>query len=99
MELKDTIELMCSPDHKERLVAETLQAVIRTEKLEKIIELAKENKLTFDLTCSLPILEMQLDIMQEYEQILLTRCNLEGCVDHLLSKVETNLIEKLSALI
>lgn len=99
MELKDTIGLMCSADHKERLVAETLQAVIRVEKLENIIKNAKENKLGFDLTCSLPLLEMQLDIMQEYQQILLTRCTLEGCVSHLLSRVETNLIEKLSALI
>ena len=37
-ELKDTVELMCSEDFKERIVAEWLQLVIRKEKLEAYAE-------------------------------------------------------------
>lgn len=37
MELKDTIELMCSDDWKDRFVAEYLQVKIRYEKLHRLI--------------------------------------------------------------
>lgn len=37
MELKDTVELMNSPDWKDRFLAEYLQTKIRYEKLHKLI--------------------------------------------------------------
>lgn len=45
LDLKNTVELMCSKDYKERFIAEYLQTKIRYEKLKKFntkIEVARE---------------------------------------------------------
>lgn len=44
MELKDTIDMMCSEDWKERLKAEYLQARIRYEKLVMFINKNRNNE-------------------------------------------------------
>lgn len=58
MELKDTIDLMCSGDYKERFKGEYLQLKIRAEKLEKFIR-----KPDVTPTCSMELLKRQSEVM------------------------------------
>ena len=78
MELKDTIELMTSADYKDRFIAEYKQLVIRAKRLGDIISKAHENKLDFNLTCSIKLLDRQLTYMCGYMVILEERAKLEG---------------------
>lgn len=48
MDLKDTVELMISPNWKDRFVAEYLQTKIRYEKLHKLIVKREVHKHGFD---------------------------------------------------
>ena len=77
MELKDTIDGMISADYKERFKAEYKQLVIRLEKLEIIINKAKDKSLEFNLSCPLKVLEAQAWYMKSYAEILRNRAGYE----------------------
>ena len=78
MELKDTIEGMTSTDYKERFKAEYKQLTIRIEKLNVIINKAKDETLEFNLSCPLCILETQALYMNSYAEILRIRARKES---------------------
>lgn len=69
-ELKDTIDLMCSEDYKDRLLAEYLQLNIRLRKL--------LDKYINAYTYAKDMIKMQIDAMTEYGNILEIRLNMEG---------------------
>lgn len=64
MELKDTIPGMLSPNYKERFTAEYKQLSIRALKLEIFVDNYRNGRLSFKPTCSIELLEQQLDIMK-----------------------------------
>lgn len=72
-ELKDTVELMTSASHYDRLLAEYYQLQIRTEKLEAFIDKYKKRELDFTPNCSVYLLECQLSSMKDYLMILASR--------------------------
>lgn len=78
VELKDTVEMMCSDDYRERFKAEYYQTIIRYEKL--IALLGKEDASTseFDLTCPRSTYNIQLRAMEEYIAILEARAVMEN---------------------
>ncbi len=78
MELKDTIDMMCSSDYKERFVAEYKQLVIRLQKLEIMVFRYKYDLLSFKPVCPLHVLQAQLNAMAEYAQYLRERAVLEN---------------------
>lgn len=78
MELKDTIPGMLSPDYKERFTAEYRQLSIRAQKLEIFIDNYCNGRLSFKPTCSIELLEQQLDIMKAYMAVLEERAKIEG---------------------
>ncbi len=73
MELKDTLTMMVSDDHNERLKAEYYQVRIRLEKLKNIILQYKLGKLEFELACPIDLLEYQGKFMYEYCKTLYQR--------------------------
>ena len=66
MELKDTIQLMNSPDYKERFIAEYKQLEIRIEKLLSLLSAWDLGELKFTPKCSYELLEAQLQVMKIY---------------------------------
>lgn len=78
MELKDTIELMNSSDHKDRFKAEYQQVKIRHEKLHKMLVKWDAGTLDFEPTCSKALLMEQERYMREYIRCLETRAEIEG---------------------
>lgn len=78
MELKDTIELMNSSDHKDRLKAEYQQVKIRYEKLHKMLVKWDAGTLDFEPTCNKALLMEQERYMREYIRCLETRAEIEG---------------------
>lgn len=78
MELKDTIDMMLSPDYKERFRAEYYQVAIRHYKLQTMLNKWKMGELDFQPTCSMAQLEWQLDAMGDYKNILETRARMEN---------------------
>lgn len=78
MELKDTIEMMNSPDYKERFKAEYVQTNIRLEKLDAMLSKYKEGTLDFTPKCSYHLLKEQSRVMTEYCAILEVRAQIEG---------------------
>lgn len=78
MELKDTIPGMLSPDYKERFTAEYRQLSIRTLKLEIFVDDYRNGRLSFKPTCSIELLEQQLDIMKAYIAVLEERAEIEN---------------------
>ena len=77
-ELEQTVKGMISDDYKERFIAEYKQLVIRADRLTDIINKARENKLGFNLTCSIELLARQLNYMYGYMAILQERAKSEG---------------------
>ena len=77
-ELKDTIDLMLSNNHYERLMAEYFQLRIRYMKLEKILNDYENDNLTFALATPPEILKQQLNIMHDYMLILNQRLHIEA---------------------
>lgn len=57
MELQDTIELMNSPEHKDRFKAEYWQAKIRYDKLDDMTVKYEARTLIFIPKCSLELLK------------------------------------------
>ena len=78
MELRDTIPGMLSPYYKERFTAEYEQLSIRAQKLETFIDNYRHGRLSFKPTCSIELLERQLDIMKAYMAVLEERAKIEG---------------------
>lgn len=78
MELKDTIELMNSSDHKDRFKVEYQQVKIRYEKLHKMLVKWDAGTLDFEPTCSKALLMEQERYMREYIRCLETRAEIEG---------------------
>ena len=78
MELRDTIPGMLSPDYKDRFTAEYKQLSIRALKLEIFIDDYRNGRLSFKPTCSIELLEQQLDIMKAYIAVLEERAKIEG---------------------
>lgn len=74
-ELKETAELMCSDDYKERFLAEYSQLEIRMTKLANF--LSKWDNLPFEPKCPKDLLEAQLRAMSAYKQLLDRRYAIE----------------------
>ena len=82
MELKETIELMCSEDYKERFVAEYHQVKIRYEKLKNFCnKIEVETMLGKEVTkhdCPLELLREQQKYMGLYLSVLEKRALIEN---------------------
>ena len=78
MELKDTIEMMNSPDYKERFKAEYRQTAIRYQKLFRMCVKYKAGTLDFVPSCSIEVLMEQLRHMGQYLMLLEVRAEIEG---------------------
>lgn len=82
MELKETIELMCSSDYKQRFVAEYRQVKIRYEKLKNFCnKIEVEEMLGKEVTkhdCPLELLREQKRYMGLYLSILEKRALIEN---------------------
>ena len=76
--LKDTVDIMCSTDYKERFIAEYKQTKIRYEKLHKMIVKYEAGTLDFTPTCPIELLKEQASYMGKYLYILEVRAQLEG---------------------
>ena len=82
MELKDTIEMMCSADYKERFKAEYHQTKIRYEKLKAFCNKIEAAKLVGTLEepnhdCPYVLLREQQKSMGQYLHILEVRAIIE----------------------
>ena len=78
MKLKETIQMMESPDYKERFKAEYFQLEIRYLKLHAMLEKHAQGKLGFTPTCPISILYEQKLLMDRYLNILEQRAKIEG---------------------
>lgn len=78
MELKDTMELMNSPDYKDRFKAEVYQLDIRIGKLANMLSAWDHGELKFTPSCSYVLLETQLNAMKVYRHLLQMRAEIEG---------------------
>lgn len=82
MELKDTIELMNSPDYKDRFKAEYVQTKIRHDKLEAFCDKIEAAEYTGaeppKHSCPLFMLRSQQHIMENYLHLLRLRAEIEG---------------------
>ena len=76
--LKDTIQMMCSEDYKERFKAEYYQIVIRYEKLRSMLHKWDNGSLSFEPTCPRSTYEMQIKAMTDYIAVLEARAVMEG---------------------
>ncbi|MBO7469710.1 MAG: hypothetical protein J6T81_06225 [Bacteroidales bacterium] len=77
-ELKETAEMMCSPDYKERFKAELYQLKTRYRKLEEMIKKWDDGRLDFEPTCPHQTYDLQLRAMRDYLSILVIRARIEG---------------------
>jgi hypothetical protein len=77
MELKDTCEMMTSPDYKERFRAEYKQLQIRVAGLRAMLAKYKAGTLPFKPSCSYELLNVQLKSMELYGTILEQRAEIE----------------------
>ena len=91
MALKDTVDMMCSEDYRERFKAEYMQTKIRYEKLKKLntaIEAATRTRYDHNVisvptpthTCPEELLCEQQRIMGEYLHILEVRAAIENII-------------------
>ena len=78
MELVDTIDLMTSDDYKDRFIAEYYQVKIRYQKLKSILDKYEEGTLDFEPSCSISLLMIQRDIMEDYLNVLQDRAITEN---------------------
>lgn len=77
MELKETKDLMCSADYKDRFRAEYLQTKIRRNGLANMLVKYKAGELNFIPKCSYELLLTQLVHMESYLDILEQRAIIE----------------------
>lgn len=78
MELIDTVDLMTSDDYKDRFVAEYYQVKIRYQKLKSILDKYEEGTLDFEPSCSISLLMIQREIMEDYLNVLQDRAIVEN---------------------
>lgn len=78
MELIDTVDLMTSDDYKDRFMAEYYQVKIRYQKLKSILDKYEEGTLDFEPSCSISLLMIQRDIMEDYLNVLQDRAITEN---------------------
>ena len=78
MELKDTVEMMSSPDYKERFKAEYHQVKTRYDKLDAMTVKYEAGTLNFTPSCSLELLKEQKKHMGNYIRCLKIRAEIEG---------------------
>jgi hypothetical protein len=78
MELKETVEMMSSPDYKERFKAEYYQTKIRYEKLYRMVVKYDAGTLNFKPTCPIEVLKDQMSVMLDYLFCLEVRAEIEG---------------------
>lgn len=78
MELKDTIELMNSENHKDRFKAEYYQLAVRAKKLAEMLTKWDEGALSFRPTCDKSVLINQFFCMKDYMEIMKYRAYREG---------------------
>ena len=78
MRLSDTIDLMNSPEYRDRMKAEYLQTKIRRDALHEMCVKYEAGTLKFEPTCSLDLLKKQETIMSQYLYLLEIRASLEG---------------------
>lgn len=77
-ELKDTIDLMLSDDHYERLMAEYMQLRIRYKKLSNMLSDYDKGTLSFTPKTPIHILRDQCNLMYDYLMILNQRLHIES---------------------
>ncbi len=78
MLLEETAEMMLSEDYKDRFKAEYYQTAIRAVRLGKIISDYYLKRLDFTLSCDISLLEIQLNCMFKYLDILKERARVES---------------------
>ena len=78
MRLSDTLDLMNSPDYRDRMKAEYLQTKIRRDALHEMCVKYEAGTLKFEPTCSLDLLKKQETIMSQYLYLLEIQASLEG---------------------
>lgn len=77
-ELAATTELMVSSDYKNRFIAEYKQLDNRYKALKAMIAKWDYGKLDFTPTCPRSIYNVQLEAMDKYRDVLISRAQLEG---------------------
>ena len=77
MDMKQTVELMNSPDYKERFRAEYHQTKIRYEKLHRMTIRYEAGTLDFKPDCPLDLLKEQKRAMGAYLHALEVRAEIE----------------------
>lgn len=77
-DLKETVDLMLSPDYKERFKAEYYQLRIRYLKLKNLLAKWNNNELDFEPSCPKGLLMWQLHDMELYLYHLGERAKIEG---------------------
>lgn len=78
MELIDTVDLMTSDDYKDRFMAEYYQVKIRYQKIKSILDKYEEGTLDFEPSCSISLLMIQREIMEDYLNVLQDRAITEN---------------------
>lgn len=76
--LKDTVDIMCSTDYKERFIAEYKQLEIRILGLERMLDNWDHNELNFKPTCPRNTYDLQLRAMKDYYAVLQMRAVMEN---------------------
>lgn len=76
--LDQTIDMMQSPNYKERFKAEYYQLAIRCKKLEAMLEKWDNGTLEFTPTCNRSIYNFQVRAMKDYMTALESRAVMEG---------------------
>ena len=76
-ELLKSVELMLSPDYKDRFIAEYMQLKTRKEGLEKMLQSHIDGTLGFTPTCPIKDLTDQVVSMGVYQDILKKRAKIE----------------------
>lgn len=77
MELKDTIDMMCSDKYEERFIAEYYQLKLRIEDLNRLLIECKEDKSTDGINFKYNLLSKQLSHMQKYAILMEARADFE----------------------
>lgn len=77
-DLKDTVELMLSTDHLDRLRAEYYQTKTRYDKLHNMVVKMEAGTLDFEPTCPIELFKRQLNAMGQYLYVLEIRAQMEG---------------------
>lgn len=88
MQLKDTINLMCSEDYQERMLAEYQQTYIRFVNLRRLIVEYAQGKLDYTPKHSLEMLQLKFNAMGDYLEILFTMLLKEGIPLDVIEKVK-----------